>query len=125
MLFTAQPAHNYRSAWARGVLLWLLLAFSVSFASPLLQPKSIELVCTGTGSVKLLINGSDNTDSTTSMAPDCAQCTQASAPPPCALLGAAEPGNQVYVLRTITPPGKTWRTAPPLPARGPPEAKRA
>ena len=54
---------THRSPGARKVLLWLLLSFAAAFASPLVQPRSIELLCTGTGSVKLLVGSADDADS--------------------------------------------------------------
>jgi hypothetical protein len=112
-------SHTPRPAWARTVLVWLLLAFTVALASPLVHPKSIELLCTGTGSVKLLVGGTDDADST-AMAPECALCMQASAPPPAAALGAAVPPSLVYALLAVAHTVVAWRAAPPLPARGPP-----
>lgn len=108
-----------RPAWARAVLVWLLLAFTAALASPLVHPKSTELLCSGTGSVKLLVGGTDDADST-AMAPDCALCMQASAPPPAAALGAAAPLNLPYALLAVVHTVVAWRAAPPLPARGPP-----
>lgn len=113
-----------RPAWARAVLVWLLLAFTVALASPLVHPKSIELLCSGTGSVKLLVGGTDDADST-AMAPDCALCMQASAPPPAAALGAAAPLNLPYALLAVVHSVMAWRAAPPLPARGPPSVLSA
>lgn len=125
MFRTALPTRTRRPTWANAVMVWLLLAFAVALASPVVHPKSIELLCTGTGSVKLLIGGSDDTDTTVSMSPDCVLCVQGSAPPPSAPLHASAPHNLVYALQPVAQLNAAWRTAPPLPARGPPGALSA
>jgi hypothetical protein len=123
MFRTTLATRTHRPAWVNTVLVWLLLTFTVALASPLVHPKSIELLCTGTGSVKLLIGGSDDADTAASMAPDCALCAQASAPPPNVALHANALHNLVYALQpTAQLSSAVWRTAPPLPARGPPSA---
>jgi hypothetical protein len=108
--------------WARKVLLWLLLAFAAAIASPLVQPKSIELLCTGTGSVKLLVGNAEDGDSSTGLAPDCALCVQASLPAHAPLFTAAPQQRTVHALQALALPRTALRATPPLPARGPPSA---
>jgi hypothetical protein len=107
------------------VLLGLLLAFAAALASPLVQPKSIELLCTGTGSVKLLVGGADDADTNASMAPDCTLCVQASLPPPTYVIPAATPYSMAHVLHIAELSPAALRAAPPLPPRGPPSTLRA
>jgi hypothetical protein len=125
MHLAATVAHTRSPLWARKVVSWLLLAFAAAIASPLVQPKSIELLCTGTGSVKLLVGSADDSDGNAGMAPDCALCVQASLPshtPPFSL--AAHQGT-VYAQQAVVLPHTALRAAPPLPARGPPTGLHA
>lgn len=108
----------------RRVLTGILLALAATLISPLAQPKSIELLCAGTGSVKLLVGGADDADRNISMAPDCALCAQASLPPPNHQIPVAAPQRMALVQHTAQPPREALRAAPPLPARGPPSMQR-
>jgi hypothetical protein len=117
--------HTHSPIWARKVLLWLLLAFAAAIASPLVQPRSIELLCTGTGSVKLLVGSADDADSSAGMAPDCALCAQASLPVEQHAFSPAISLPRVPALRATALLRTALQAAPPLPARGPPRTLRA
>jgi hypothetical protein len=117
------PSH--RQLAVRKVLLWLLLAFAAAIVSPLVQPKSIELLCTGTRSVKLLVGGTDDTATNAGMAPDCALCLQASLPANPFPFVAALRQNTAHSLQALPLPLAALHAAPPLRARGPPSTLRA
>jgi hypothetical protein len=117
--------HTHRPLWTRKVLLWLLLAFAAAIASPLVQPRSIELLCTGTGSVKLLVGSADDADTSAGMAPDCALCAQASLPVEHQAFSLATAAPVARALHAEALQSAALRTAPPLPARGPPRTVRA
>jgi hypothetical protein len=105
---------------ARWVMLWVVLAFGVAIASPLVKPQSMGLLCTGSGVMKLLVTAEDGSQPTQAHGLDCALCMLTSAPPPeqQPLLSAAH--GLAYALQTIPAARIAWLTAPPLPARGPP-----
>jgi hypothetical protein len=104
---------------ARLVLAWFALAIGAAVASPVVQPKSIELLCTGTGAMKLLVKDADGNPAPTGHSLDCPLCGAASAPPPVArtsepAIEAAAPPTGVAVRPMAA------ATGAPMPARGPP-----
>ncbi len=109
----------------RLVLVWFVLSLGAAIASPLVNPQSTELICTGSGVMKLLVKNADGTidDGGTEVASrmlDCPLCATTSAPPP-AHIAAAEPAQPIgYVLQTIAAAHLAARTAAPPPGRGPP-----
>jgi hypothetical protein len=105
---------------ARWVMLWVVLALGVAIASPLVKPQSMELLCTGSGVMKLLVTTEDGSQPTQAHGLDCALCMLASAPPPQQRPMLPVAHNLAYALQTIPAARMAWLTAPPLPARGPP-----
>ena len=55
---------------ARFVLVWFALSIGAAIASPLIQPKDILLICTGSGAMKVLVQADDGSTEMT----DCQQC---------------------------------------------------
>jgi hypothetical protein len=106
-------------------MLWLLLALTAALASPLVRPQSVELLCTGTGSVILLIGSGDDADLKTGHTHDCTPCAQASAPPVSKPAVAAPAPVNVYALHALPFARPAWPAAPPMPARGPPKTRLA
>lgn len=105
---------------ARMVLAWFMLALGVAVASPLVKPQSWQVVCSAAGTVKLLNISDDGVVHTAGHQLECPLCWLTVAPPPdmhIALLPqpVASPARP-SVLRSPL----AARTAPPLPARGPP-----
>ena len=109
----------------RLVLVWFVLSLGAAIASPLVNPQATELICSGTGVMKLLVKNADGTidDGGTEVASrmlDCPLCASVSAPPPARSV-AAEPAQPLgYVLQTIPAAQIAARTAAPPPGRGPP-----
>ncbi|WP_137892014.1 DUF2946 domain-containing protein [Ramlibacter sp. 2FC] len=105
---------------ARLVLVWFALALGAAIASPLVQPQSLELVCSGAGSMKLVLKPGDGEAPASALTLDCPLCANLGAPPPLAR-GGAEPAQPLaHVLQAIPAAHIAWLTAAPLPARGPP-----
>jgi hypothetical protein len=105
---------------AKFVLVWFVLSIGAAIASPLVKPQAIELICSGSGAMKVLIKSDDGTVTTSSHTLDCPLCAQISAPPPAVYSGSALSQPLAYALRSIPAAHITARTAAPLPARGPP-----
>ena len=122
ILQTLRSAHRIM----RFVLVWFVLSLGAAIASPLVNPQATELICSGTGVMKLLVKNADGTidDGGTEVASrmlDCPLCAFVSAPPPAATV-AAEPAQPLgYVLQTIPAAHIAARTAAPPPGRGPPD----
>jgi hypothetical protein len=121
LLQTLRNAHRI----TRLVLVWFVLSLGAAIASPLVNPQAAELICTGTGVMKLLVKNIDGTvdEGGTEVASrmlDCPLCASVTAPPPAAK-ATAEPAQPLgYVLQTIPAAHIAARTAAPPPGRGPP-----
>jgi len=105
---------------ARLVLAWFVLAIGTAVAAPVVQPSSIELLCIGTGAMKLLVKGAQGEPVPAGHSMDCPLCGAAAAPPPAAerlAVPAAAPIERA-VQPTATHPAAV--SGAPLPARGPP-----
>lgn len=104
---------------ARLVLVWFALAIGVAVASPLVQPQSIELICSGGGAMKLLVKGDDGDAATPGLTLDCPLCASfdAPAPPQCVTASPLPPGLPVPAGFALPSAART-SVAPP--ARGPP-----
>ncbi|MEO8542621.1 MAG: DUF2946 family protein [Betaproteobacteria bacterium] len=105
---------------ARLVLAWFMLALGVAVATPLVKPQSWKLVCSASGSVKLLNIGDDGTVQVGGHQLECPLCWLTAAPPPDMRL-ALLPQSVLQPARMPVPRGLVAvRVAPPMPARGPP-----
>jgi Protein of unknown function (DUF2946) len=105
---------------AKFALVWFVLSIGAAIASPLVQPQAIELICSGSGAMKVLIKSDDGSATTTSHTLDCPLCAQISAPPPVTKLHAEPAQPLAYALQTIPSAHIAAKTAAPPPARGPP-----
>lgn len=110
---------------ARLVLAWFALAPGVAAASPLVNPKAMELVCSAAGTVKLVqlddgSNGSGSGLSTHLL--DCPLCLvgHQAAPPAATHLSAQPAAALAYALHAPASAPLASRSAAALPARGPP-----
>lgn len=107
---------------ARLALVWFALSLGVAIASPIVKPQAMQLICSGSGVIKLLIQ-SDDGSSQPAASPtlDCPLCATGNAPPPPGVILDTEPVQPLaYVLQSIPAARIAALTAAPLPARGPP-----
>ena len=121
ILQTLRNAHRI----TRLVLVWFVLSLGAAIASPLVNPQATELICSGTGVMKLLVKNADGTidDGGTEVASrmlDCPLCASVSAPPPARSVAAGPAQPLGYVLQTIPAAHIAALTAAPPPGRGPP-----
>ncbi len=105
---------------ARFVLVWFALSIGVAIASPIVKPQAMELICSGSGAMKLLVKTDDGAQELSGHTLDCPLCATLNAPPPVARWQVAPPQPLAYALRPIPAANIAGRTAAPLPARGPP-----
>jgi hypothetical protein len=113
------PRHALRNIH-RWMLAWLLMAAVAAVASPLVQPRAMELACSGAGHSVLLEQTPDGLQPADTPALDCPLCLPADMPPPAVARAAAV---RPRALRAM--PHAPWRMAAPLsrhrpPARAPP-----
>ena len=104
----------------RLVLVWFALALGAAIASPIVKPQSIEMVCSASGAMKMLVIGDDGPQELAGNTLDCPLCMTGSAPPPLLYFNAEPAQALAYVLRSIPAARLAAATAAPLPARGPP-----
>ncbi|QBK03662.1 DUF2946 domain-containing protein [Hylemonella gracilis] len=106
---------------ARLVLAGFALALGVAIASPIVQPKAMELVCAADGVVKLIARGGDDgAIANHAHTLDCPLCVQVLTPPSLSLPVAAHDAPPSYAPRPWMTAHIAGRTAAPLPPRGPP-----
>jgi len=108
---------------ARLVLAWFVLTLGVAVASPIIQPHSVEMVCSAAGSMKLVVvdsNGEAVVSPHSSL--DCPACLVVTPPTP-AIAWDFEPVQPLsQALHPFTAAHIAALTGAPLPPRGPPAA---
>ena len=104
---------------ARLVLVWFALSVGVAVASPMVNPKAIELICSG-GAMKLLVKGDDDSVPAAGRSLDCPLCATIGAPPSGAGVQLPAPCGLSPTLQTIPRARIAALTAAPPPGRGPP-----
>ena len=102
---------------ARLVLAWFALSIGVAVASPIVQPKAVQLVCSG-GQMKLMVQG-DADEPVASHTLDCPLCASLDAPPPPRSTAVVEQPLS-HAVQAIPAARLAARVSAPLPARGPP-----
>ena len=110
-----------RLRWlARCVLAWFVASMGVAVASPLVNPQAMELICSGSGAIKLLVKTDDGAQEVPSHGLDCPLCAHVGAPPPVLKADVPLIHPLAHALRPIPAARIAARTAAPLPPRGPP-----
>jgi hypothetical protein len=107
---------------ARFMLVWFALSLGVAMASPLVNPQSFEMICSGGGVMKMLVKADDGTSAEVQMRmADCPLCVSVGAPPP-EVTAAAAPAQPLAVAVQSVPSALIAAlTSVPPPARGPPD----
>lgn len=113
--------HPLRRPLSRLVLLGYLLFLGVSGLTATLQPKTMEVVCSAMGLMKLVVQGEAEGPLVASSM-DCPLCAHATPalPPPTAAALAHVPDARAFIVQRWPEAWLLARTAPPLPSRGPP-----
>lgn len=106
----------------RLVLMMFVCCLGVAVASPLIAPQTYELICSGTGMVKMLVKGDDGKPADVSASTfDCPLCATGAAPPSFPSVSHDEPMPPLAYATWPVPAARIAAlTAAPLPARGPP-----
>jgi hypothetical protein len=105
----------------RLVLVWYVLFVGVSVLAATLQPKTMEVVCSSMGIIKLVVQG-EGSDAQVRSSMDCSLCAHATLalPPPTVSDLAHVPDARAHIVQRLPAAILLARTAPPLPSRGPP-----
>ena len=115
--------HAFRHAHFlhRLVLAWFMLSLGVAVAGPVVQPQSLEMVCSSAGMVKLIVHTDEGAQEVGRTVMECPLCNTAGAPPP--TIGALHvpmPLPLAHAVQSIPSARIAAATQAPLPARGPP-----
>jgi hypothetical protein len=105
---------------ARFVLVWFALSLGVAMASPLVAPKSMDLVCTTGGAMKIVFSDEADKAESSAHTMDCALCMAVGIPPAPISSQFTKPSSLAHALHPIAAAHSAAATAPPLPSRGPP-----
>lgn len=105
---------------ARLVLAWFALTLGIALASPMVKPQGVQLVCSGSGAIQLLVQGGvDGSQPPSTHTLDCPLCATVAPPPPVAL-AATLPQPLAHAVQPVEAARIAARVAAPLPPRGPP-----
>jgi len=114
------------SQLARFVLVWFALSVGVAIASPVVNPKGVDMVCSSAGVMKLVVQGQgdDSDGAASNLTMDCPLCAGIGAPPTVFNTTLTQPSPLSFALLPIEAARIASATAPPLPSRGPPTSIR-
>lgn len=106
---------------ARCVAAWFALSVLAAIASPMVNPQATQLICSGSGAMKVIVFTEDGAQEVSSSHTlDCPLCAPLGAPPP-TLRFVAEAAQPLALAVNRIPAARIAAlTAAPLPARGPP-----
>jgi hypothetical protein len=116
MLQALRHAHQL----TRFVLVWFALSLGVAMASPLVSPKSMDMVCTSGGVIKWVVSDEGDQAQPASASMDCLLCMSVAFPPAPLAQQAVKSSPLSHALQPIASAHIASATAPPLPSRGPP-----
>jgi hypothetical protein len=106
---------------ARHVLVWYVLFVGVSVLAATLQPKTMDVVCSSMGLMKVVVQG-ESSDAQVRSSLDCPLCAHATPalPPPTVANLAHVHDARSHIVQRLPEAVLIACTAPPLPSRGPP-----
>ena len=104
---------------ARLVLAWYVLFLGVSVLAATLQPKTLDVVCSSMGIMKVVVHG-EGGDAKVSAGMDCPLCASVTAPPSPVSVHFEKLSPLAHALQPVAAAHIASVTAPPLPSRGPP-----
>ncbi|ABX35535.1 conserved hypothetical protein [Delftia acidovorans SPH-1] len=115
--------HTLRTSsfWKRLALAWFLLTLGVAGASPFVNPKTMELICSSGGAITMVVLDDDGQ----AQAPvqhtlDCSMCLAPALPLPPVSLAVAQPHPLAAALHPFAAAHIAALVGAPLPPRGPP-----
>lgn len=116
-----QLLRNHASL-TRHVLALFVTAVFVSLISPIIHPKTFELVCSATDGVQLKVSGDDGEGGTSGAHKtlDCSLCLPVTPPPPARTAAFTQPQPLARALQPLVAAQIASLVGAPLPPRGPP-----
>ena len=110
---------------AKLALLWFALTLGVAVASPVVNPQTELVICTGAGMLKVVLADDGSVTTVAADAGDalfCPLCLVGGAPVPVVMNTATPPQPLGHVLQSSPAAVLAALTAAPPPARAPPSA---
>ena len=105
---------------ARFVLVWFALSIGVAIASPMVRPQGMQLICSGAGAMKVIVNNEDGKVPATSHTLSCPLCASIGAPTPLDIVVFGLAAPQTFAPPIFGADAVLFAFAAPPPARGPP-----
>ena len=105
---------------ARWVLVWLALSLGVAIASPLVNPQTTQMVCSGAGAMKLMVLNDEGSSEWGTLTLDCPLCAHLGAPPPVLTWGTEPPFELAFSLLPLEVARIASLLRGPCQARAPP-----
>ncbi|MCT9811706.1 DUF2946 family protein [Acidovorax sp. Be4] len=108
---------------ARLVMVWFALTLGIAVASPFVSPQTMEMICSASGGMKMIVVGDDGQQVTANgqHSLDCPLCLSANAPPPQQTAQLfAQPQPLGRALQPVVSARIAALVGAPLPPRGPP-----
>ena len=103
------------------VLAWFALTLGVAMASPIVAPKTMEMICADGGTMKVIVvDKNGDVVEVGQHTLDCAMCLPASLPAPAATQQMIQPQPLAHALTPIEEARIAALVGAPLPPRGPP-----
>ena len=114
-------SHPFFHSLSRLVLIWYVLFVGVSVLAATLQPKTMDVVCSAMGIMKLVVQG-EGEATPVNISMECPLCAHAipALPPPTVAALAHVNDARAHIVQALPEALLLARTAPPLPSRGPP-----
>lgn len=109
------------STLIRLALVWFALTLGVAMASPFVAPKTVEMICSDGGAMRLIVvdkNGDVVEAGQHTL--DCAMCLPAYPPSPISIWQITQPQPLAHALTPIEEARIAALVGAPLPPRGPP-----
>lgn len=106
----------------RLVLAWFVLMLGVATASPIVHPQTMQVVCTSSGAMKVVVMSDDGqTSDHTPHTLDCSLCLAPTLPVPQQSMAHAVPQPLAHALKPEVAAHLAALVGAPLPPRGPPD----
>lgn len=105
---------------ARFVLVWFALSIGVAIASPMVKPQGMQLVCSGSGAMKIVVTDDSGKAPVSRHTLDCPLCASISAPPPLEMVAFASAAPAAFAAPLYGASAIPFTLTAPPPARGPP-----
>jgi hypothetical protein len=107
-------------SFARLVLVWFALFIGVAIASPIVNPRETQMVCTSAGGMKMVFSGEQGEESKVAANMDCPLCVVVALPSPSCQASINNLSPLAHALHPVAAALIASRSAPPFPSRGPP-----